>query len=84
MTATEGVPMVLCSEELDYAHYCNGEMQWFGVNVRPLPLNAVANTSPRACMVLDDETASLPVIARHLGSQWRGSSWIVRQHGLSL
>ena len=37
MKATEDVPMVLCSEELDYAHYCNGEMQWFGVNVR-LPL----------------------------------------------
>ena len=34
MRANEGVSLVLCRDELDYAHYCNGEMQWFGVNVR--------------------------------------------------
>ncbi len=44
--------MVFCREELDYAHYCNGEMQWFGVNVRPLPLNAVADKGPMVRMKL--------------------------------
>lgn len=43
--ASEVVSVVPCREELDYAHYCNGEMQWFGVNVRLLPVIAVADKS---------------------------------------
>ncbi len=52
-----------CRGEVDYAAFCNGEMQWFAVYVRALMLSL--SSSPACRLGPDDPRTCLSDISSH-------------------